>query len=193
MRDADATIERLLAGLRDAEPSPGMQRRLLAAIGTQPAVASAPPWHRRTLPWLWAMAMLLACVLAFTFKVHRHRDTATYIRSHVTTTPTGQPAAPEAVAQEAPARPHRKTSPRSLRPSDPDESTVQEAQTAGFPAPPLPLTGQEKLLLRLAHRNDPQNIALLNRDAQAAQSAKATEQFQQFFAINPTEMRSESE
>ncbi len=113
MRDADATIERLLAGLRDAEPSPGMQRRLLAAIGTQPAVASASPWHRRTLPWLWAMAMLLACVLAFTLKVHRHRDTATYIRSHVTTTPTGQPAAPEAVAQKAPARPHRKTSPRS--------------------------------------------------------------------------------
>ena len=70
---------------------------------------------------------------------------------------------------------------------------VEEAQTAGFPAPPLPLTDQEKLLLRLAHRNDPQDMTLLNRDAQAAQSAKATEQFQQFFAINPTEMRSESE
>jgi hypothetical protein len=70
---------------------------------------------------------------------------------------------------------------------------VEQAQAAGFPAPPLPLTEQEKLLLRLAHRNDPQNMALLNRDVQAAQSAQATQQFQQFFAIDPAEMRSESE
>ena len=79
MRDADATIERLLAGLRDAEPSAGMQRRLLEAMETHPAVASASRWHRRTLPWLLcpAMALLLACVLAFTPKftttaIHHH-------------------------------------------------------------------------------------------------------------------------
>jgi hypothetical protein len=193
MRDADATIERLLAGLRDAEPPPGMPRRLLAAIETHPAVAPASPWYRRTPPWLLhpVMALLLACVLALSTKLHHHRDTPIYIRSH---TDTQQAAAPVAVAQKAPARPHRKTSPVPLRPPQTGpESPVQEAQTAGFPAPPLPLTDQEKLLLRLAHRNDPQNIALLNRDAQAAQSAKATKQFQDFFAINPTEMRSESE
>jgi hypothetical protein len=167
-----------------------MQRRLLVALETHPAAASASHWHRRTLPWLWAMAMLLACVLAFTLKVHHHRDTPTYIRSHATIIATRHPA----VTQKAPARTHRKTSPVPLRPPQTgDVSTVQEAQTAGFPAPPLPLTDQEKLLLRLAHRNDPQDMTLLNRDAQAAQSAKATEQFQQFFAINPTEMRSESE
>jgi hypothetical protein len=195
MRDADATIERLLAGLRDAEPSPGMRRRLLEAIETHPA-ASASPWHRRTLPWLLrpAMALLLACVLAFTIKVHRYRDTPTYIRSHATAADTPHATAPEAVAQKAPARPHGKTSPVPLRPPQTDpESPVQEAQAASFPAPPLPLTDQEKLLQRLAHRNDPQDMTLLNRDAQAAQSAKAMQQFQQFFAINPTEMRSESE
>jgi hypothetical protein len=70
---------------------------------------------------------------------------------------------------------------------------VEEVETAGFPAPPLPLTDQEKLLLRLAHRNHAQDLTLLNRDAQAEQSAKAAQQFQQFFAINPTEMRIESE
>jgi hypothetical protein len=196
MRDADATIERLLAGLRDAEPSAGMRRRLLEAIETHPAAASPSPWRRLTLPWLLrpAMALLLACVLAFTIKVHRHRDTPTYIRSHATAADAPHATAPEAVAQKAPARPHRKTSPVPLRPPQTGpESPVQEAQTASFPAPPLPLTDQEKLLLRLAHRNDPQDMTLLNRDAQAAQSAKATQQFQDFFAINPTEMRSESE
>ncbi len=196
MRDADATIERLLAGLRDAEPSAGMQHRLRKAMETHPAVASASRRHRRRLPWLLRpeIALLLVCVLALTVKVHHHRDTPPYIRSHATSTYTSRATAPEAVTQEAPTRQRQKTSPVSLRPPRAaDRSTVEETQAAGFPAPPLPLTDQEKLLLRLAHRNDPQNMTLLNRDAQASQSAKATEQFQQFFDINPTEMRTESE
>ena len=68
-----------------------------------------------------------------------------------------------------------------------------ETQTASFPAPPLPLTEQERLLLRLAHRGDSDDMAILNPDVRAAQTAKATEQFQQFFDINATEMRSQSE
>ena len=68
-----------------------------------------------------------------------------------------------------------------------------ETQATSFPAPPLPLTEQEKLLLRLAHRRDPENMAILNPDLRAAQTAKATEQFQQFFEINAKEMRSQSE
>jgi hypothetical protein len=66
-------------------------------------------------------------------------------------------------------------------------------QAASFPAPPLPLTEQEKLLLRVAHRGNPENMAILNPEVQAVISAKATQEFQQFFEINATEMRSESE
>jgi hypothetical protein len=65
--------------------------------------------------------------------------------------------------------------------------------SAGFPAPPLPLTEQERMLLRVARRDDAKNKALLNPDLQAAQSAKNTEQFQRFFEIDAKEMRSESE
>jgi hypothetical protein len=36
-------------------------------------------------------------------------------------------------------------------------------------------------------------MTLLNRDVQAQQSAKATQQFQQFFGMDSNEMRSESE
>ena len=70
---------------------------------------------------------------------------------------------------------------------------MRETQAASFPAPPLPLTEQESLLLRLAHRRDRTTIAMLNPAVQAAQTAKATEQFQQFFDIDPTEMRSQIE
>src|ERR1700722_2471468 len=132
MREADATIERLLAVLRDPEPSAGMRRRLLETMETHSAVSSPSLWRHRTLPWLLrpAMALLLACVLAFTLKVHRHRDTAPYIRSHATAADAQQATAPEAVTQKAPARPHRKTSPVPLRPPRTgDVSTVEVAQT----------------------------------------------------------------
>jgi hypothetical protein len=55
------------------------------------------------------------------------------------------------------------------------------------------MTEQEKLLLRIAHRNDAQNLNMLNPNLQAQQSAKATQQFQQFFGMNADQMRSESE
>jgi hypothetical protein len=74
-----------------------------------------------------------------------------------------------------------------------DAPAVGESQTASFPAPPLPLTEQERLLLRFAHRGDPDSMAILNPEVRAAQTAKATEQFQQFFEINATEMRTQSE
>ena len=57
----------------------------------------------------------------------------------------------------------------------------------------MPLTEQEKLLLGLAHRNDAQDMNLLNPNVQAQQSAKATQQFQQFFGMDSNQMRSESE
>jgi hypothetical protein len=66
-------------------------------------------------------------------------------------------------------------------------------QSASYPAPPLPLTEQERMLLRVAHRDDAKNKALLDPELQAAQSAKNTEQFQHFFQINAEEMRKQSE
>ena len=45
MRDADETIDRVMAGLRDVEPSPGMERRILEAVEAQRA--SPSPWFLR--------------------------------------------------------------------------------------------------------------------------------------------------
>jgi hypothetical protein len=187
MKDADRTIERLLAALRDAEPSAAMGLRILQAMEAREAEASAPFWTR-----LKPVATSLATAVAFTgvliveVAVHQHRSAPADTAAHAVPPTTHQ----EAVAQQAPIatrRPGARGSRR--RPS----SAVPETQAASFPAPPLPLTEQERLLLRLAYRRDPQDTALLNPAAQAAQSAKATEQFQQFFGINPTEMRSQIE
>jgi hypothetical protein len=197
MKDADRTIERLLAGLRDAEPSAGIERRILEAMEAREAAAAAPPWRRLSLPWLLrpAIGITLACALAsliVAIAVHQPRHRPADVRSHATRADVRQTVGPEAVAHRAPIVPRRMASRVSVR-RPRDVPAAEETQAASFPAPPLPLTEQERLLLRLAHRRDPEDTAILNPAVQAAQSAKATEQFQQFFGIDATQMRSQIE
>ena len=178
MKDPDRTIENLLAGLRDAEPPPGMHHRILDAMVACRVTTHSP---RRLLHP--AIAIPLACGLAITIWVRPHRDTPANLGGYTTNADGPRTKPPQTVAGRAPREPRRSASRVLLRPT----------KTPGFPAPPLPLTEQEKLLLRLAHRNDAQDMNLLNPDVQAQQSAKATQQFQQFFGMNADQMRSENE
>lgn len=178
MKDSERTIESLLAGLRNAEPPPGMHHRILDATIARRATTRSP---RRLLHS--AVAMALSCALAITISVQHHRHIPPNLRSYTTHVYAPRTKPPRTVAGITPRDPRGSTSRVLLRPT----------QTPGFPAPPLPLTGQEKLLLRLAHRNDARDVTLLNRDVQAQQSAKATQQFQQFFGMDSNQMRSESE
>jgi hypothetical protein len=187
MKDPDGTIENLLAGLRDAEPPPGMHHRILDAMVAGQATAQS---SRRLLHP--AIAMSLACALAITIWVQHHRHIPTNPRSYTTNVDAPRTKPPQTFADITPREPRRSTSRVLLRPTHAGEvSYVKESP--GFPAPPLPLTEQEKQLLRLVHHNDAHNMTLLNRDVQAQQSAKATQQFQQFFGMDSNEMRSESE
>jgi hypothetical protein len=206
MRDAERTIERLLAGLRDAEPPGGMEHRILEALdgmGAREVATSASLWRRPLRP---ALAMLLACavILMVTFTVQQRKHVPG--QQLIPLKPkNGLNGAPNIVSSlgvsQKPQRAsgdQRVRSPRRSTSGIPvkrpqDAPAVGETQAASFPAPPLPLTEQERLLLRLAHRGDSGATAILNPDARAAQTAKATEQFQQFFAIDATEMRSQSE
>jgi hypothetical protein len=185
MNDPDRTIGSLLASLRDAEPPPGMHHRILDAMAAGRATA-----YRSRRPLRRAIAMPLACAFAImiglTSRVQQPRHTPANLKSHLTNvdvprTKPLQTAARKTVASRVLPRPTR-------------AGEVSHAEeTPRFPAPPLPLTEQEKLLLRLAHRNDATDMNLLNPDVQAQQLANATQQFQQFFGIDINEMRSESE
>jgi hypothetical protein len=206
MRDAEGTIERLLAGLRDAEPPGGMKRRILEALDGTGAreVAAAASLRRR--PLRPALAMLLACavilMVAFTVQQRKQVPGQSLIPLKPTEGLNGAPnifsslrvgQKPQHAAADQRVRSPRQTTSRIPGKHPRDAPALGEMQTASFPAPPLPLTEQERLLLRFAHRGHSDTTAILNPDVRAAQTAKATEQFQQFFAINATEMRSQSE
>jgi hypothetical protein len=220
MKDADGTIERLLAGLRDAEPPGGMERRILEALDgmeVRQGVASASLWR---LPFRPAIAMLLACTVTlmaiFTVEQRKHVPGQPHgtpgqalvpVKPHGTLhgrlgqagqATEGLNGAPNIFSSLRVGQKPQRSNGAALRQLPPvkhpqNAPAAGETQTASFPAPPLPLTEQERLLLRLAHRGDADNMAILNPVTRAAQTAKATEQFQQFFAINATEMRSQSE
>jgi hypothetical protein len=187
MKDPDRTIENLLAGLRNAEPPPGMHHRILDAM-----VAGRAPTHNPRRLLYPAIAMSLACALAITIWVQHHRDIPANLRSYTTNVDAPRTKPPQTAADRTPREPRRTTSRALLKPARASEVSYAE-ESPGFPAPALPLTEQEKLLLRLAHRNDAQDMNLLNPNVQAQQSAKATQQFQQFFGMDTNEMRSESE
>jgi len=187
MKDPDRTIENLLAGLRDAEPSTGMHHRIVdAMVAGRATVYSARP---RLQP---AIAISLACALAITIWVQHHRHIPANLRSYTTNVDVPRTKPPQTTADRTPREPRRTTPRALLKPTRASEVSYAQ-ESPGFPAPALPLTEQEKLLLRLAHRHDAQDVTLLNRDVQAQQSAKATQQFQQFFGMDSNEMRSESE
>ena len=54
-------------------------------------------------------------------------------------------------------------------------------RAASYPAPPAPLTQEEKLLLRIAHKGDPQELALLNPVLRAARDAEEKAEVERFF------------
>jgi hypothetical protein len=70
---------------------------------------------------------------------------------------------------------------------DGDSVALSEMLAPSHPAPPMPLTEQERLLLRIAHKGDPVEMAVLDPMLRAARDAEAQAEFQSFFG--PTTIR----
>lgn len=196
MKNAEPTIERLLAGLRGAEPEPGMERRILEAIEARETVASFSLRNKLRPQTLPAFALQLASALAVTAALvviaFHERSRGHEVSIHPPTLAVRLKSPAEAITPPVASstrRPTSRVSPKHRRAA----AVVPDLRAASMPAPPLPLTAQERLLLRLAHRRDPEDMAMLNSAAQSAQLARANEEFQQFFGMSATEMRSHNE
>jgi hypothetical protein len=65
---------------------------------------------------------------------------------------------------------------------DSEESVAwREMHASSFPAPPMPLTEQERLLLKIAHRGDPVEMAMLDPKIRAAREREEEAEVQRFF------------
>ncbi|MGI4758054.1 MAG: hypothetical protein ACRYGF_14530 [Janthinobacterium lividum] len=227
----DGNIDTVLRALRQAEPDPGMQDRLLASLRVAQVARTTAKADRWTfplavsgvgLPWLAAATLLLAA--GGTLLLHRHAARGSH---------TDQIAASGAAKQKLAMDPKWESNPRlendisvGGRSTDPlvsdaagrlphvsgrhgtplqttTESHVFETRrgalhgnrdaasgtdalaTASFPAPPLPLTEQERLLLALVRREAPQRLLPLTESSRSATTQREKSAVTEFFAPPP--------
>ena len=182
MKNSDEAIDRVLAGLRGVEAPEGMERRVLAGLDARAAAPSGLAWRGWAFGFAAAVAVVAgAMILAGTPRVQQPGGAV--VRVPVVA-PVGAPAAPEALVAKRNTRVLRyaQKDAISLTGRQEDSADVEPVASGGIPAPPMPLTEQEKLLLHLARRSDPQELTPLIAEVRAKQEAEFDEEFQQFFA-----------
>jgi hypothetical protein len=64
---------------------------------------------------------------------------------------------------------------------DVNSAELRRMLAVSYPAPPMPLTEQERLLLRIAHGSDPVELAVLEPMLRPVQDAEEKREFQRFF------------
>jgi hypothetical protein len=192
----DPLIERSLNRLRDAEPAPGFEQRLLVSLRN--AAENSPRTKRLPLLVSWRSKLSFALVVLVAagasigalFLVRQQRlENQTALRPEKPMASLWQPASPAIAAQPLQRSKARASGKHSAK----ESSTATRVPARNTPAPPMPLTEQEKLLQRVARQRDAGNLTLLNPVAQHTQSAQATQQFQRFFAMTPEEVRTQFE
>ncbi|HME58460.1 MAG TPA: hypothetical protein VKF63_08980 [Terracidiphilus sp.] len=186
MINSEETIGKVFAGLRDAEASPGLERRILAAIEerTSQRPAASPRWV-----WSVALAcMIAACLFLAITTLRRHGQTTTQAQHSTVPTDTLSADGPEKDTQVASLLPHEPIAPaRTIAParetpavSAADALLLREMRAPSHPAPEAPLTKEEQLLLRAVHTGDPQVMAMLDPEERARQEAASEAEFQKF-------------
>jgi len=178
-RTSEEFIQQALTGIREAQPDAGMEQRLLAALRQRAAVPT-PLWRRAiSLPsWNWRLAAVsVMLVVAIAHFITHHR--ATTIATPIASQP--QPQLPRVVPEDNTA--HKavyasnnpggskssglQRTPKSTMPDTSstlaaaDRQALDDTNAPSHPAPPMPLTPQERLLLAAARKGDPVEVAEL--------------------------------
>ena len=195
MKDSDQAIEKVLAGLRDAEAPAGMERRIVETVQNHASARSRWSWlatapHRITIrPMAYAAALAgIGALVAAIPAIHQRRHAPTQAEK----VPAAAPliSAPSRLVSESSGPPSPATisravqmqKPRRLKLVDAQESLAEREMNApSRPAPPLPLTDQEKLLVRFVHTRTPEQLAAIDRAKWAAHDKQEGEEFDRFF------------
>lgn len=204
---SEEAIRKVLAGLRGCDVPVEMEHRILKAVQDRASAESRSGWHWSRPLWLVNLGaptvsghlffgvvvtgMLAVALTVLLFhRPLRVGDTASQFKQVAPRQVGPQPlATPSLVASRATVPPtasdfrssekKRERAVGVVRHSD--SLALCELHAASRPAPPLPLTQEEKMLLRLIHTVGPQELAMLNSEVRAKHEAEADAEFQQFF------------
>jgi hypothetical protein len=213
-KNPEEAIEKVLAALRDADAPVGMECRILNALDTledHPSPRRGSGWGRLRSIWLvtparpvasWSLACGIALAGLFAVAItipavrrlgHSSAQSPAQFRTNPAPATPRPWVTPEAAANNAPlplpgVRSTRKTNaPRPEGARESDSAALSEMRSDSFPAPPMPLTEQERLLLRIAHKADPIELAMLDPIQRAARDAEERADVKKFFEPSTTE------
>jgi len=186
LNENDPALDRLLAGLASATPDAGFAQRVLHGVESR-RVAAGPARYRRSA-WTWGLASAAGFAVICTVVVlsyprygltgQRRRDVA----NQSMRMPQAEPATLRVETLDQPGR--RALRRIAGRPSKPVFDD-QRSERVSFPAPPAPLTEQERLLLKIAHTGDPVEFAMLNPEVRAGIAARSDAEYEEFFRPPP--------
>jgi hypothetical protein len=188
-KSSEEVIQRALAGLRDCEASPGMERRILEAVRDRASARPATSWYAMR-PLAWGLGLVTISVSSMVFVAHLLRPAPTQLHVGATRVASLPAATSGAIAEEqrtkasAPIAHAREIT--VARKRVPTSATalalLRDLRAPSHPAPEAPLTEEEKILLRIAHTGDAEEFAMLNPEMRARQDAQIEADFQRFIA-----------
>jgi len=192
MNHSEEAVEKILAALRNAEAPSEMNLRILRTLQRQDAIhsqrKSAPAWlslsGTRSFAFGAAFAGLfvVALFVPALFRMKPHHAAAPE-NTTASLQPARAPSSPQAQVSSAPRvqTPQRPKGHKTGTARREDSQLLEAMHAPSRPAPPLPLTEQEKLLIGIAHRGDPQQLAMLNTQLRLRQENEEKADFQNFF------------
>jgi hypothetical protein len=187
---ANNSVDRILNALRDATPPPAMQQRILKTLELRSRQTTAPAPFRFRIAWIapTCAATLAIAALIVSINTRRHNETSTAI----STTPIRKAVSTPAIrpVNEAPAVTgtprtlsghHIASSAKAVQPQRIEVATIEDTTPLSHPAPPIPLTEQERLLLRYVRRGRTEDLAQISNESKTAKEQQDAAEFQAFF------------
>lgn len=148
-------------------------------------LASLLPW----MSWATACAVLLIAGVAVRTHLHHEEPHTTPSIAHTTApAPTQVIVATKAptVTVKPPSR-RNMTTQQQAEPTRPRRIEVALQTHEYIPEPPMPLTEQERLVIRMMRRNTAQQLADYTPDARARQLHEDAQAYNDYFAKKPLE------
>lgn len=182
--DLEALLDRALASYTPAAPRPGFEQRLRTRLGAETEPRRRPSF---LLPWAWAASAILAAGLALA-AIHHFRQVPDQAKRQPTH--ANSPLLANAKDNRQDVSPRPRSPSAHLRAKGPahgiesvsaiDRAGLREMRAASHPAPEEPLTEEEKLLLRVVHKGDAREMAMLNPAIRERQEAEEEAEFHKF-------------
>ncbi|WP_260703191.1 hypothetical protein [Edaphobacter flagellatus] len=185
----DAATEGVVPSESDARRGTASPANWFAGRRRTPAFHTAssatPRW--RWIPLTCAVALALVIPIIAT---RRHQPTTTpTVQAPPTplTNDTSQPriAAATITTHTPMLQPHTAPPPRLTQTNRIADSQPEATALISHPAPPLPLTEQEKLLIRFARHGNPNDLVEITAERKAAREQQEAADFTAFFAPPP--------